>query len=863
MKMRFILIVLLLTAFPLRSEGQVVIADAVKFTHISGPGSGEVIVDESQPGFSFSGAWTDGTLAGGYLDYYIYAAASDSSRSAGYWTADLTTGGTYEVTVWYIHGSNRLTNVLYRILHAGGVSEVAVDQTSGGNWTSLGSYEFSGRAYIQISNRIFLNTAEDIIIDNGETLFSTTGYWPAGTHDAGFRGDYLYHGCSLVASATARWDVPVFVGGNYEVYAWIFPGSNRNNAAHYLIPYAGGLRDKTIGQTKGEEGWRYLGVYPYTPGNYQVELDNAGLADKVVIADGLVFKYALIQGPLPPSLDLVPEVLIPASGEDLQVKAEAWSASPGLVVKGERWIADEPHEWADFYDDGLHQDGSAGDGIFGGALPGAPAATVIQYRVHAENATTMTAQTDTMRCLVAYDEATTPELRWIFGGPFNTPEWADVTLEQIRSGNLNAICVKPVSDVYCYYKSSFQPMFPSVPEGYDPLAGLIERAHDTSGGKARIQVHTMVVFFVALITDTPPPGHILDIHPEWTSENYDGEQVITTSVNTRMYLDAGVPEVQDFYVNLVMEIVNNYDIDGFNMDHIRYREQNMGYNPIALSYFHQFTGRSDRPAIDDPEWSDWRREQITSLVKRLYANILKVKPHVLLTMDGVTGGAPVETIEDNVFWRNVFQDYPGWLANHYLDCVLGMAYRPEADPAMAQDFNDWNSFLRSVRGDREAGAIVAAYKNRIQDTLVQLHRVRQSGCPILSIFNASEYSNAEESEETFYEALRSQLFPTAVSVPDYSWKSNPTTGVVMGRVFTGASPSRRTRVTLGYRETLTDLCGFYVFFDVALGEYELSFYNNSSELLHKTQVSVGAGDVVEENLPQTSGVPQNLWVIYE
>jgi hypothetical protein len=80
--------------------------------------------------------------------------ASDSSRSAGYWVVDVPADGTYEVTAWYIPGTNRLTNVLYRILHEGGVSESVIDQTSGGNWTSLGSYEFSGRAYIQKRRRV-------------------------------------------------------------------------------------------------------------------------------------------------------------------------------------------------------------------------------------------------------------------------------------------------------------------------------------------------------------------------------------------------------------------------------------------------------------------------------------------------------------------------------------------------------------------------------------------------------------------------------------------------------------------------------------------------------------------------------------
>ena len=149
-----------------QSNAQVVIADAVKLTHSDGPASGEVIADESEPAFSFSGTWYPGAVAGGYLDSFLFCTVSDSSKTAGYWAADVPTSGTYDVSTWYLAGTNRSTNTLYRILHAGGVSEVAVDQTTGGDWTSLGSHDFTDRAFVQISNRLAGTTPEDIIVDD-------------------------------------------------------------------------------------------------------------------------------------------------------------------------------------------------------------------------------------------------------------------------------------------------------------------------------------------------------------------------------------------------------------------------------------------------------------------------------------------------------------------------------------------------------------------------------------------------------------------------------------------------------------------------------------------------------------------------
>ncbi len=863
MNILLFLLLLIFTASPHFSDGQVVIADAVKLTHIKGPEFGEVIVDDSEPGFSTVGSWLKGTFTGGHQNTYLYVNASDTVKSCGNWIINLTTEETtYTVSVWYPAGSNRSKNVLYRILHAEGVNEVVINQTTGGNWTNLGSYHFKNRGYIQISAGLTVNPVYNIVVDDGDILFNTIGSWAPGTNTTGYLGDYLYRSCASTPSSKAFWNIPVFAAGNYEIFAWFNPGSNRNDSAHYLIPFKDGIQKKILDQTRGEDGWHDFGIYPYTPGVYQVELNNTGSMDKVVVADAIICKYNSPPGPIPPKIIPIQELHTPAPGESFSVKAEVWSVSPIRSVKGEKWIADELHEWSNFFDDGLHNDGTAGDGIFGGNISGGPAASVINYRIHADNDTSTTAQSDIMKCLVAYQKAENPELRWIFSAPFYTPELAEKSLADIRRANMNALGASPRSTLYCYYKSVFLPMFSGVPEGYDPLAGLIEKAHDTSGGKAYIQIHTLVLFYVALTSDTPPPGHILTTHPEWTDENYKGEQVITTSINTRMYLDAGIPEVQDYYFDIVMEIVKNYDIDGMNLDHIRYREQNMGYSPLALKYFHQFTGRSDRPLPDDPQWSAWRREQITNIVKRIAANILKEKPDLLLTIDGVNSSAVSDNIEDNVFWNGVFQDYPGWLANHYIDAVLGMAYRNETDPVKAKEFDEWQAFLQRIKGDRDAAVIVGAYQNKIQDTLLQLHRVRQTDSDIISIYSYNEFSSAKESQTSFIEALRSQLFPTPVSFPEFKWKTDRTKGVVMGKIRVGDAPSRRTKVTLGSRETITDLCGFYVFFDVAPGEQELTFYDSSNVLLAKTNVTVNAGSVIEKKFPQPTAALYNLWLLH-
>ena len=856
--MRFLSCLLLSMVFISSAPAQVIIADAVKLTHIAGPGAGEVVVDESESGFLVTGEWRQGTFSGGYLDSYLWIGASDTNLCAGCWVADVPVAGSYEVSVWYTAGGNRSSDVYYNVLHADGSSQVVVDQTIGGNWAPLGTYRFENQGYIQVTNQVSSDIVPDVTVDDGDVLFSTTGSWTVGTVSEGFADDYLYSMCGQVPSRTATWEIPVMVAGNYQVDAWYSPGGNRNDAAHYRVAYSGGNRERRIDQSQGDDGWHSLGVYPFDSGIYTMTLDNEGPTDKVVIADAFRLTYDENQSELAASFDFsYNDIPTPASGESFWVTAGIWSPHQIISVTGEHWFEGQGPVTTDFHDDGLHNDKQPGDNIYGGAFPGGPAGTVLNYRLWAVSDTGLSGHSETLRCLVAYPESTTPEMRWIFGYRWWNEELIDAMLERIRQANFNALCVSVRSVADAFYESSYEPKNALIAEGFDPLAYLIEKAHDTSDGKAYIEVHPLVLVYRVLTVDTPPPGHVLDLHPEWISENYDGEQYVG-----RMYQDQGIPEVQDYLVDVFMEIISNYDVDGFNLDFIRYREQNFGYNPIALSYFHHFTGRSDRPVIDDSDWCDWRRQMVTDLVKRFYANVLREKPDVLLSVDAVTWNEVQPTKESNRFWWGTYQDYPGWLNNHYIDLALGMAYRDEREPELAGQFDDWLNYLVSIKGDRAGSVIVGAYKNSVQNTLLQMHRVRKSGSRIVSVFSEGNNNSEGTPTEDFFAAVRSQVFPNAVPVPEWPWKSEVTSGVVMGRAFVGSAPLRRVRVALGTRETMTDLCGFFVFFEVPPGEYPMTVYDPAGEPLQTAEVSIdGGGQVVEQNFELPSGVPGNVWLV--
>jgi uncharacterized lipoprotein YddW (UPF0748 family) len=845
--------VCLVFLFPSLSFPQVVIADAIKWTHASGSEVAEVTTDNSDPLFLTNGIWSPGRFSGGYKDNYLYATVSDSSLRTAYWVALITVSGEYDVFAYYTPGGNRFTQAHYQIGHSDGFTSVTIDQTTGGNWEALGRFNMQqGKNLVHLSARISEGVEKNMIVDDGDPLFSASGSWTTGTVTIGYNDDYLFAGCTATSSSTAMWEIPMIEPGNYKIQAWFSVGSNRNDKVPYKIFTSNGVFERIGPQNIGESGWHNLGIYHFDAGINKVIVSNLGLPGKVVIADAVSSTYIDNQESPPPEIFLLSEnIPTPAAHQPISVRAFVWSFDQISTVTASRWTSPEDMVDVPLFDDGAHGDDDLGDMIFGGEIPSGISGTVFEYKICASNVKGAVGCSGIYKCLVAYDEFTSPELRLAFGYSANTPEKMDTLLSRIRLGNFNTICFSVRSIADAYYNSSYEPWAAGIPQGFDPLAYLVEKAHDTSEGKSYIQVHPLVLVYRVLTTDTPPPGHVLDLHPEWISENFAGDQFMVD----RMYMDQGVPEVQDYLINVFMEIVQNYDIDGFNLDFIRYREQDCGYNPIALKYFHQFTGRSDRPPINDPEWCNWRRSQVTNFVKRMYANILKVKPHVILTIDGVCLKRPDEDKELNNFYRYVFQDWPLWLENHYIDAVLGMAYRNEEDPELAEEFDEWITYSLSQEGDRRAVPIVGAYKNIIQHSLVQLHRLRQSGADWLCLFAATSVDNEGSEPEAFFTAARSQIFPTPVKVPDLSWKKDKSKGVLMGRVWLYNEPQRMIKISLGSeRYTTTDLCGFYVFFDVEPGSYPVKVFDRNDTLKYEKEMGIPGGEVVEHDVRLTTSV---------
>jgi len=167
------------------------------------------------------------------------------------------------------------------------------------NWGKIGAFVFVGLIFI-LALTIFVS-AYEVIIDNNDSKFSTTGSWTNANNACGYNGDYVYETDTLTSS-TARWNLTISTKGNYSVYAHYCVHSARPTAVQFTIRHAKGLSFTAVDETKDAfgnssgdftpSGWKLLGNYEFnltsiTPNQF-VRLNTTSAGDTCADAIKLV-----------------------------------------------------------------------------------------------------------------------------------------------------------------------------------------------------------------------------------------------------------------------------------------------------------------------------------------------------------------------------------------------------------------------------------------------------------------------------------------------------------------------------------------------------------------------------------------------
>ncbi len=137
------------------------------------------------------------------------------------------------------------------------------------------------------------------------------------------------------------------------------------------------------------------------------------------------------------------------------------------------------------------------------------------------------------------------------------------------------------------------------------------------------------------------------IYDRWLAIEYRPDGTFHDMRDTRKaaaFLNPALPEVQDYELKLIMELVRKYDIDGFSLDYCRYPDAQSDFSDTSRKMFERHIGRrldnwpADIMSYDTegnringplyPQWVTWRASVISDFIHRAADSIHAVKPDV-------------------------------------------------------------------------------------------------------------------------------------------------------------------------------------------------------------------------------------------
>jgi uncharacterized lipoprotein YddW (UPF0748 family) len=255
----------------------------------------------------------------------------------------------------------------------------------------------------------------------------------------------------------------------------------------------------------------------------------------------------------------------------------------------------------------------------------------------------------------------------------------EAQIKRAAALNLNAVVfqVRPAGDAM--YRSELEPWSewltgkigrPPAPN-WDPLRFAIEQAHERG-----LELHAWFNPYRAL----HPANETKPVKPALAARRPE----LVKEYGPYLWMDPGEPAVRQHSLEVVLDVVRRYDVDGVHLD----------------DYFYPYPRRQDGqplPFPDQASWTAyrdqggrlgrdaWRRENVNTFVRELYAGVKAIKPHVKVGISpfGIYRPGRPSYVQGFDQYARLYADPLLWLRQGWVDYLTPQLYWPIADPAQS------------------------------------------------------------------------------------------------------------------------------------------------------------------------------------
>ncbi|TPE46309.1 glycoside hydrolase family 10 protein [Pontibacter mangrovi] len=242
-------------------------------------------------------------------------------------------------------------------------------------------------------------------------------------------------------------------------------------------------------------------------------------------------------------------------------------------------------------------------------------------------------------------------------------------LDEHQKNGMNAVVVqvRPTTDalyqsdkeLWSHWLTGTQGKAPNPP--YDPLAFQIEEAH-----KRGMEFHAWFNPYRAshdTIVANLSARHITQTKPEWFIQ-YGG----------KLYFKPGLPEVREYIVGIIMDVVRKYDVDAIHFDDYFYPYPTAEPFPDEEDFQKYGAGFASK--------DDWRRHNVDEVIRTLSDSIKAVNPRVKFGVSPFSIWRNKSPEEPNgsdtkgglTNYDDLYADVRGWLEKGWIDYNVPQLY---------------------------------------------------------------------------------------------------------------------------------------------------------------------------------------------
>ncbi|MFN4241649.1 MAG: glycoside hydrolase family 10 protein [Tepidisphaerales bacterium] len=237
-----------------------------------------------------------------------------------------------------------------------------------------------------------------------------------------------------------------------------------------------------------------------------------------------------------------------------------------------------------------------------------------------------------------------------------SPENTAESMRRLREIGLNTVYIECWKNGYTEFPSPTMQRLIGVPLKLNNTPAELQRdlLHEAVVEAHRNGMLAIAWFeygFMAAFKDTHNELRKLAEQEGWLTRTRDGELV--GKQNPFVWMNPLHPKAQQLVLDITLDAVRTYDLDGIQLDDRIAMPVEMGYDDYTRAlYAAEHDGRQPPDDPRDPAWVQWRADKITEYARRYAAAVREANPNLIISVSPAPWPWSLE---------NYACDWPKWL----------------------------------------------------------------------------------------------------------------------------------------------------------------------------------------------------------